>query len=345
MAMLFSTLVIPKEAFAQAPSPSPKTAQDQALDLLVAQYSAQPTDGGKLALITSPGNFAPYFLVMTTAAQSTINSKLFQDFEQQRIDKQVTTGGSSGGSTAVANTGSVPWLFGFAVEHGALTQSVENNLIVFRGNIANTISALSTQDYVSSYIKLQQQNGLVRNIGKTSFSVSFNAAQATSGSNVTSSGSTSSQQSSLAGFSFHYDIYNHRDPRDSKWGSQWDEVRLKMRVLPSATAAFRRAIESQSDAWQQQARDAFHALGANPTDAQVRAFLKSVADDLVARFGASAEVRAAAQEVAAALVSSRQFEDEAFSKIMQSPTLSFEYSYVRQTTAQIPSTIQGGTAL
>jgi hypothetical protein len=281
---------------------------------------------------------------MTSAAQSTINPKLFQDFEEQRIDKQVGAS-SSAGSTSVANTGSVPWLFGFALEHGALTQSAENNQIVFRGNVANVISAIHTQSYISSFVAIHQQNAIIRNIAKTSFSVSYNAAQNSNASNVSSSGSStpSAQQSTLAGFSFHYDIYNRRDPRDFKWESTWADVRLKMRTLPNATGAFRKAIEAQSNAWQQQARNAFQQLPASPTDAQVRTFLKNIADDLVARFGSSADVRAAAQDVAVALTSSRQLEDEAVSKIMHSPTLSFEYSYVRQNMAQTPTTIQGGT--
>lgn len=325
----------------QAASAQTKTAQDEALDLLVTQYNAQPDNNAKLAFVTSPGNFAPYFLVMTSAAQTAINNQLFHDFEEQRVDKQVSTAASSSASTSAANTGSVPWLFGFAVEHGALTQSVENNQIVFRGNIANAISALDSQDYMASYIKLNQENAVIRNIAKTSFSVFFNASQ-NSGATISANSTSVSQQSTLGGFSFHYDIYNHRDPRDSKWQEEWADVRLKMRSLPNATAAFRRAIEPQSAAWQQQTRQAFQRLGTSLTDQQVRTFLKSVADDLVTRFGSSPDVKAAAQEVAGALVSVRQVEDEAVSRIMHSPTVSFEYSYLRQTTSEIPTTIQGG---
>lgn len=331
--VLVAVGLAPTRALAQT-----KSAQDQALDLLITQYSAQVSDDAKRAYITSPGNFAPYFLVMTSAARSAINSQLFHDFEVQRVDKQVTTGASSGGSTSVVSTGSVPWLFGFAVDHGALTQSVENNQIIFKGNVANVISAIAAQDYLASYVKINEQNALVRNFAKTSFSVSFNASQNSNGSSV-----STSQKSTLAGYSFHYDIYNHRDPRDSKWEKDWATVRLKMRTLPNATAAFRRAIEAQSRDWQQVATQAFQLLGADPTADRVRAFLKLVADDLVTRFGSSPEVKAAAQEVAAALVSVHQIENDAFTKIMHSPTVSFEYSYVRQTAAQIPSTIQSGT--
>jgi len=330
-----------------AQAQKPETTQDQALDLLVAQFNAQ-TPEGKRAFVTSPGNFAPYFLVMASAAKSAIDSQLFHDFEEQRVDIQVTNASPSGGATAATNTGSVPWLFGFAVEHGALTQSVENNQIVFRGNIANVIAALDKQNYIASYVKLHQQNALVRNFAKVSFSVPFNAAQgANTSSGSSSSGSSSSTTSpaknSLAGFSLHYDIYNRRDPRDSHWEGLWAGTRLKMRNLPNATGAFRRAIEAKSNDWQGKAALELEKLGPNPTDVRVRALLKQIGDDLVTRFGSSAEVKAAAQEVAAALVSSRQIEDDAVSTIMHSPTLSFDYSYVRQSTALIPNTIQGGT--
>ena len=59
-----------------------------------------------------------------------------------------------------------PWLFGFAAEHGAVTQSVENNKLIFRGNVANAISAIKFHDYITSFNKIQEQNYLVRTIAK-----------------------------------------------------------------------------------------------------------------------------------------------------------------------------------
>jgi hypothetical protein len=341
--MLAALTLAPKASAAQVAAPKTsdqasqvKSPQEQALDLLAAQFTAQPNDNAKEAFVSSPGNFASYLAVSANAVKAEVNAQLFHRFEEQRIDKQVTTSSSSGGSTSASSKGSVPWLFGFAVEHGALTQSEENNQIVFRGNIANAISALKFHDYISSYDHLQQENALIRNLSKTSFSISFNPAQ-----NNSSSVPSPSQQNSLAGASAHYDIYNHRDPRDPRWGIEWADVRRKMGALPNATAAFRRTIEVEAPDWPDQTRQAFRNLGPNPTNDQVRAFLKQIADDLVTRFGSIPDVKAAAQSVANALISARQIEDEAYSKIMQSPTVSFEYSYVRQSANQVPNTIHG----
>jgi hypothetical protein len=335
VAMMFSFICASALVFAQGPASKPP--QETALDYLVGQFKAQ-TPGGRAALISTPGFFAPYLAVMPEFTESGMDSELFHDFEEQRVDKEVTAAGSSQGSTAVANKGSVPWLFGFAVEHGALTQSVENNQIVLRGNVANTISALKFHDYMLSYAKLQEQNQLVRNISKTSFSISFNASQ----SSGSSAAASAAQPTSFGGFSVHYDIYNHRDPRDPKWDKVWSNVRTEMGAVPTATAAFRRVVPG-FDTSSEEAQNELASLGVNPTDDQIRVFLKRIGDNLAAQYRSSPEVKMAAQDVAKALISSSKAKAQAVTKLMQSPTVSFEYSYVRQTTNQVPTTSQGGT--
>src|SRR5438128_636345 len=271
-------------AFGQ--STTSKSPQDTALDLLVAQFKAQST-GARAALISTPGFFAPYLAVLPEFTKQGMDSELFHDFEQQRVDKEVTISGASQGATSVTNKGSVPWLFGFAAEHGALTESVENNKLVFRGNIANTISALKFHDYMLSYAKVQEQNQLIRNIAKTSFSISFNASQ-----NNASSSASSGQANSLSGFSVHYDIYNHRDPRDAKWDQIWSSVRAEMGAVPNATAAFRRVVPG-FDTSSARAQQALASLGPTPSDDQIRAFLKQIGDDLAAQYRSSPDVQAA----------------------------------------------------
>src|SRR2546429_3444883 len=110
---------------------------------------------------------------------SKVERPLMYEAEQQRIDKQTASASGGGATTSAVSKPSVPWLFGFAVEHGALTQSVENNIISFRGNVANILKALNTKDYVESF-RRYQDNAVVNQISRASFSLSFTANQSRS---------------------------------------------------------------------------------------------------------------------------------------------------------------------
>src|SRR5271157_593767 len=178
--------------------------QDQVLDELVKEFDLmrKKHPGSEKQLATSATTYIPYLNMIEPAT----TQQLFHAFQEQRVDVQVTTSQSAGSSTSTTNKGSVPWLFGFAVENGALTQSVENSQIVLRGNVANAISALKFKDYITSFNKIQEQNAIVRNIAKTSFSITYEPSQTTN-----SGASPTNQTNNFSGFSVHYDIWNHRD--------------------------------------------------------------------------------------------------------------------------------------
>src|SRR5713226_6914228 len=257
-------------AYGQAAQESTK---DRVLDKLVLQVKAQSDAAHRVPIVTNAGNFAGYIVAFAPNATLTM-TPAFHAYEEQRLDKQVSGPGSAGGTGSAVSTGSVPWLFGFAVEHGAVTQSVENNNAVFRGNVANVASALKNKDYIQSYLKLHSENALIRNIAAVSFSVSFRTSQSDQTKNT------------LAGYSLHYDIYNHRDPRDRRWDSLWTLARAKMGAsLPNASGALRDILKSDFPAdftsWKQRAETTVRALSATPTDSDIRTAVKSIADDLL----------------------------------------------------------------
>src|SRR5690242_19186754 len=128
--------------------------------------------------------------------------------EVNRIDKQTDASSTAGTSTSAVTKGSVPWLFSVALEHGALTQSVDGNVITFKGNVANTIKAINAKDYLKAFTP-GEDNLFIRNITRTSFGISFNS----SGGNASPNFSTNTFSSA----NVHIDLFNHRDPRDKKW--------------------------------------------------------------------------------------------------------------------------------
>src|SRR6267154_1493713 len=116
-----------------------ESTKDRVLDKLVLQVKAQSAN--RVSIVTNEGNFVGYIVAFAPNATLTM-TPAFHAYEEQRLDKQVSGPASAAGTGSAVSTGSVPWLFGFAVEHGAVTQSVENNNAVFRGNVANVAAAL-----------------------------------------------------------------------------------------------------------------------------------------------------------------------------------------------------------
>jgi hypothetical protein len=323
-------------AFAQAAAAPQTSPEDLALDKLVLQVKVQADVDGTVEVATDAGNYVAYIAALTPDAKMGM-TPAFHAYEEQRIDKQVEEPGSAGGSGSAVNKGSVPWLFGLALEHGAVTQSVENNSIVFRGNIANVASALKNKDYIQSYLKLHSENALVRNIAAVSFSVSFLTSQPTLSTNT------------LAGYSFHYDIYNHRDPRDKRWDPLWTAARARMgSAVPNASGALRdilmKDFKTEFANWQQQAEAKIRALPTKASDVDIRAALKSIANDLLGIVQASPKVLAIVAEVAKAIAENEQIKNDVVTKINRSPILSFEYNEVQQSSgATVPATTPAGT--
>lgn len=318
-------------AYGQAGQKSP---EDVALDKLVLQVKAQPNADNRVPIVTNAGNFVAYIVALKPDAKLGM-APAFHAYEEQRIDKQVGESGSAGGTDSAVSKGSVPWLFGFALEHGAVTQSVENNNIVFRGNVANVASAIKNKDYIQSYLKLHSENALIRNAAAVSFSVSFRTSQSAAATNT------------LAGYSFHYDIYNLRDPRDKRWDSLWAAARAKMgSSLPNASGALRDILESdfktEFENWQQRSETRIRALPAGASDADIRTAVKSIADDLLGIVQGSPKVLDVVATVAKAIAENEQVKNETVTKISRSPILSFEYSDVQQSPADAPTTTSAG---
>jgi len=159
-------------------------------------------------------SLTPYICYLTSEP---IRAKMLTNYEQSRRDVQSGATNTSSGSTSLTSKGSSPSLLGFAIEHGGLTQTTSGNTITFRGNVVNSIAALLNRTYLGSY-KLTQDDPWAKYLAKLSFGISFDT-RANQPSMTQGFGPTSKN---FSGFSAKYDIYNHRDPRDNKYKSEWD---------------------------------------------------------------------------------------------------------------------------
>ncbi len=232
------------------------------------------------------------------------------------------------------NKGSAPWLLGFALEHGGLTQSDDGSTVTLRGNAVNSIRALIDTTYLGSY-KIGQDDRLIQYLSKLSFAASFNIA-----ANQGNSGQTfSSGTGSFSGASAQYEIYNHRDPRDKKWARKWDQLSstagLQLaRQYTNLTSAVRRN-DQKFQTWLSSQADIIIAMPENARDQQ----LPSVLEDTIKSFGDNfwnlPELQKSISDFTAGIARYVESEDTVFTETKKTAIVTLDYNFVRQS---LPST-------
>jgi hypothetical protein len=262
-----------------------------------------------------------------------LQSNAMHEAETSRIDKQTEASSGSGLSTSAVTKGSVPWLFAFAVEHGALTQSVDGNVITFKGNVANAIKAINAKDYVKSF-KLGESNLFVRNVSRATFGVSFNSSSGNA--------SPAFNTNTFASANAHVDLYNHRDPRDSKWTSSWLGLSTSaLHAVANAAGDFEHLVQTghktEFDAWQSRAQTIVAGLSDGSTDDQIKKALEQIGNDFAATFGGFAEVQQKAKATVDALANYSTQKKAVIEKMNKSPILSLEYTFTNQASTSLPT--------
>lgn len=104
----------------------------------------------------------------------------------------------------------------------------------------------------------------------------------------------------------------------------------------SGTATVSVPLQTPSSQWQALAAAQLSSLGSSPNDDQIRAMFKTLGDDLAEKAKTAPEVMSAAQGAASSLIQAGKEKTQTYTDIMRSPTVSFEYNYIRQSTSQIP---------
>ncbi len=142
--------------------------------------------------------------------------------EESRWNKQTGTGTAAAGSTSVVSKGSVPALFGFAVENGALTRSTSGTAVTFRGSPVNIYSALAKGGYIPAGPAVPQLDGSFESIAKrVSFHVSFDTSR---GNAANAANVLTGDKQQIAGWGARVELVNKRDPRRSEYKAAWDDL-------------------------------------------------------------------------------------------------------------------------
>lgn len=224
-----------------------------------------------LDLNTGPTRFA---LIKILIAKKTTPQYLVEASEV-RLDKQLGASSVNGVSPSLVTHGGVPFILGFAVENGGLTQTTNNTAITFRGNPVGLFNALKNNGFMES-VKRNESDPLLRFLKKTSFAFTFNTDRGSEPGVFTGS----SQQ--LSSVSARIELINRRVP--SLYIRDWENFlanqaqRLANAINESQfiDPATRRWVDPAMQSWYEQTQ----AKLAAASDPEVSGVLQAALDNL-----------------------------------------------------------------
>lgn len=160
--------------------------------------------------------------------------------EEARIDKQVGAGPGASGSTSLVVKGGAPAVLGFAVENGALTQSISGTNVTFRGNPLGIYNALAGNGFIQSVVQ-DETDPLTRALKKTSFAFSFNTDRGREPSVLTA------DRQQLSSFSVRHEFINNRNA--ARFNKQWEGFLVgEAQRLTNVLSVTREALLDDDDA-------------------------------------------------------------------------------------------------
>jgi hypothetical protein len=136
--------------------------------------------------------------------------------EKVRTDKQIGADSKNKGTTSIVSKGGIPALFGFAVENGGATSTVDGTSMTFRVNPAGFFQAITGSSYAELFAQ-QRSNKTLDFFSKVSLGFTFDT---TRGSEVDMPVFTGSE-SQLSAFSFRYEFINQRSPKSTRFRKLW----------------------------------------------------------------------------------------------------------------------------
>lgn len=183
---------------------------------------------GKLALARNFSSFAVILLARKETPSFLVEA------EEARVDKQVGGGPSNNGSTSLVVKGGTPAVLGFAVENGALTQTIDKTTVTFRGNPLGIYQALNNYGLTQSFI-VPKKDPFFNFLRKTSFAVSFDTDR---GSDP---GVFTGTKQQLSSFAIRTEFINNRTPEHYK--TDWEGfINTQATAFAGSVAALRTAL-------------------------------------------------------------------------------------------------------
>jgi hypothetical protein len=259
-----------------------------------------------------------------------LQSDFFAEAEQTRLDKQPGATSNASGTTSLVDKGSSPSLLGFALEHGATTQSTDGNTVTYRGNVTNTLRALIKSSYLASY-QLGENDPLVKGLAKVSFGVSFD----TSSNETAVSQGFAPSSGNLSGFSVKTDLINHRDPREARYRNAFAGL-VRNQGFAIAHTMLRlddlvRHGPHYTD-WINTIHVRLQSISLDAPDSDLQTIAKDARDLFITFFGNDPEIKQAFVEAAKRVGEYNVEKAKIYADIRKTLLFTAEYNYTRQLT-------------
>lgn len=174
-------------------------------------------------------NYAFVYYALPPSTLSDSFKEFLQSAEKTRVDQQIGSSASAGGSTSTASKTGLATLLGFALESGAVTQTIDQNVATLRANADGLVRFLSNQELFPACDRKSPECSAPGPLKDVELSVSFNVNDAgtrtlsgvapASGNPVDFAALLSKHQFSAA--TARYAINNNRDPRSKKYRDKW----------------------------------------------------------------------------------------------------------------------------
>jgi hypothetical protein len=243
-----------------------------------------------------------------------------KEIEEARVDEQVGSSSPNSGGTSLVSKGSIPAILGLAVENGGLTRTNQATTLTFRGNLVGLFEAFAGKGFLDS--NTEGDSLTIKRLRKLSFALSYD----TSLGNPDNVFTGNRQQ--LSSYSFRYEFFNHRDPRDPRYTQRWKDLMVGNAIGGNAQAVATRANRVQNlflrDAglrgWLENARKAI----ASAPDAELPSVVRAQLDALET-MELSPTVVDAVTEFSTAFSDYRRKREELLNKVENGPIFTFEY--------------------
>jgi hypothetical protein len=352
LAPLFVLALVPRVNAGQPPPPILETDCGRLLDLL--SKATDPSERQRIATRLVEMNIHPTCLaegLIANADQREHFGPFLKQLEVLRTDKQAGSSAGSGGSTNLVSKGTTAKVLSFAAEYGALTQSVNKQIVTVQGSLDGVPAALVRHNLVrycpSSKTPDCVHRKTVENLKRFSYAVSFDTSQSAHGVTGTSTAAAtgsaqpvtfSADGHSITAVTVRGVVLNARDTVSKTYQQAWTKAvkePAKNKTLNAAANALLREVSGlvttvEADANYQpwQLETVKQILGAKDEMAMRAVWTERqrVLAELLRP--AHPEFLARAEEFSKTL-SVYRFEQDAVIEALQKPALTLQYDYNR----------------
>lgn len=189
------------------------------LDEAVCRLAQKVVDDDRSVVLAR--DLSQLFVILTAQLlkTKTENGESYAGFvteaQEIRTDQQMGAGPNANGTTTLVSKGGLPYLFGFAVENGAATQSQSDTTVTFRFNPGGVINMFQNKGFITA---ARDNDSITKFLNKTSVGISYDTNRGDE------PGIFTADRQQLSAISARVEFVNERDPRHKKYEAAWERL-------------------------------------------------------------------------------------------------------------------------